>query len=123
GKRRWDGESIGRGSLTRRRLMSYRPYAPPAPLLIGYDPFSDLPQDHLARFVEAVAEEAITVAPDPPGPGPPPFDPRLPLKVLASGYATGIRSSRRQEQLCAESLPYLFLTRADTPGYRTLCRT
>ena len=30
--------------------MSYRPYAPPAPLLIGYDPFRDLPPDHLARL-------------------------------------------------------------------------
>jgi len=103
--------------------MSYRPYAPPSPLLIGYDPFRDLAPDHLARLVEAVVEEAITVPPDPPGPGQPPFDPRLPLKVLVYGYATGIRSSRRLAQLCAESLPYLFLTRGDTPGYRTLCRT
>ena len=30
--------------------MSYRPYPPPAPLLIGYDPFRDLPEDHLARL-------------------------------------------------------------------------
>src|SRR5436309_72970 len=103
--------------------MSYRPYPPPAPLLIGYDPFSDLPPDHLARLVEAVVEEAISVPLDPPSPGQPPFDPRLPLKVLAYGYATGIRSSRRLEQLCSESLPSLFLTRGDTPGYRTLCRT
>jgi transposase len=103
--------------------MSYRPYAPPAPLLIGYDPFCDLPPDHLARLVEAVVEEAITVPLDPPGPGQPPFDPRLPLKVLVYGYATGTRSSRRLEEWCAESLPYLYLTRGDTPGYRTLCRT
>jgi len=27
--------------------MSYRSYAPPAPLLFGYDPFRDLPKDHL----------------------------------------------------------------------------
>jgi transposase len=102
--------------------MAYRPYPPPAPLLFGYDPFTDLPADHLARFVDAVVEEAITVPPDPPGPGQPPFDPRLSLKVLVYGYATGVRSSRRLEQFCAESLPYLFLTRGDTPSYRTLCR-
>jgi transposase len=102
--------------------MSYRPYAPPAPLLIGYDPVCDLPQDHLARLVEAVVEEALTVPPHPPAPGNSPFDPRLPIKVLVYGYATGIRSSRRLEQYCAESLPYLFLTRGATPSYRTLCR-
>jgi transposase len=103
--------------------MSYRPYAPPAPLLIGYDPVCDLPPDHLARLVEAVVEESLTVPPPPPGPGQPPFDPRLPIKVLVYGYATGLRSSRRLEQACNESLPYLFLTRGDTPSYKTLCRT
>src|SRR5260370_42680412 len=103
--------------------MSYPPYAPPAPLLIGYDPVCDLPPDHLARLVEAVVEEAITVPRHPYGPGNAPFDPRLPIKVLVYGYATGVRSSRRLEQSCGESLPYLFLTRGDTPSYRTLCRT
>jgi hypothetical protein len=41
--------------------------------------------------------------------------------VLLYGYATGTRSSRRLEQQCRESLPFLFLTRGDTPSYRTLC--
>lgn len=103
--------------------MSYRPYAQPAPLLIGYDPVCDLPPDHLARLVEAVVEAAIAVPRHPHGRGNAPFDPRLPIKVLVYGYATGVRSSRRLEQSCGESLPYLFLTRGDTPSYRTLCRT
>src|SRR5437899_2043099 len=103
--------------------MSYRPHPSPSPLLIGYDPVCDLPSDHLARLVEAVVEEAITVAPHPRAPGNCPFDPRLPIKVLVYGYATGTRSSRRLEQHCRESLPYLFLTRGDTVSYRTLCRT
>jgi hypothetical protein len=103
--------------------MSYRPYAPPSPLLIGYDPVCDLPPDHLARLVEAVVEEAVAVPPHPPAPGNAPFDPRLPIQVLVYGYATGTRSSRRLEQFCTESLPYPFLTRGDTPSYRTLCRT
>jgi hypothetical protein len=102
--------------------MSYRPHPPPSPRLIGYDPVCDLPPDHLARLVEAVVEEALTVAPHPRVPGTCPYDPRLPIKVLIYGYATGTRSSRRLEQACAESLPYLFLTRGDTPSYRTLCR-
>lgn len=101
--------------------MSYRPYAPPAPLLIGYDPFRDLPADHLARLVELVVEASVSPGPRPAGPGQPPFDPRLPIKVLVYGYATGHRSSRQLERLCDESLPYLFLTRGDAPSYRTLC--
>jgi Transposase DDE domain/Transposase domain (DUF772) len=103
--------------------MSYRYYPPAGPLLIGYDPFCDLPADHLARLVEQVVEATVTGPPPPPGPGQPPFDPRLTLKVLVYGYATGTRSSRQLERLCQESLPYLFFTRGDTPSYKTLCTT
>ena len=98
--------------------MSYRYYPPAGPLLIGYDPFCDLPADHLARLVEQVVEATVTDPAPPPGPGQPPFDPRLTLKVLVYGYATGTRSSRQLERLCAESLPFLFLTRGDTPASR-----
>jgi hypothetical protein len=101
--------------------MSYRCYPPPAPLLFGYDPVRDLPPDHLARLVEQVVEASVTPPRRERGPGQPAFDPRLPIKVLVYGYATGQRSSRQLERLCAESLPYLFLTRGDTPSYRTLC--
>jgi hypothetical protein len=101
--------------------MSYRHYAAPTPLLFGYDPVRDLPPDHLARLVEQVVEASVSPPPRRHGPGQPAFDPRLPIKVLVYGYATGQRSSRPLERLCDESLPYLFLTRGDTPSYRTLC--
>ena len=101
--------------------MSYRRHDPPAPLLIGYDPVRDLPPDHLARLVEYVVEETVRPARHPAGPGQPAFDPRVCLKILLYGYATGIRSTRRLALLCHESLPYLFLTRGDGPCYRTLC--
>lgn len=101
--------------------MPYRPYGPPDPLLVGYDPQQELPADHLARLVEQVVEEAVQPPRREVSPGQPPFDPRLCLKVLLYGYATGVRSSRRLERLCRESLPFLFLTRGDTPSYRTLC--
>lgn len=101
--------------------MSYRHYPPVEPLLFGYDPSRDLPADHLARLVDAVVEECVTPVPKPHSAGQPEFDPRLLVKVLVYGYATGIRSSRVMERLCSESLPYLFLTRGDHPSYRTLC--
>jgi transposase len=101
--------------------VPYRPYPPATPSLVVRDPVVDLPADHLARLVDQVVDEAVHPPPRPPGPGQPPFDPRLTTKVLVYGYATGVRSSRRLEQLCDESLPYLFLTRGDTPSYGTLC--
>lgn len=103
-------------------MSDYRRYAPPAPLLIGYDPFRDLPLDHLARLVEHVVEATVV----PPRrvrskPGQPKYDPRLCVKVLVYSYCVGVRSSRVMERHCRESLPYLFLTRGDAPSYRTLC--
>lgn len=101
--------------------MSYRRYDPPTPRLLGYDPYFDLPPDHLARMVELVVEGAKLPLKLPGGPGQPAFNPKLPLKILLLGYATGIRSSRQLEQACNENLSYLFLTRGDTPCYRVLC--
>src|SRR5260221_7868704 len=102
-------------------VMGYRNYPPPSPKLIGYDPVRDLPADHLARLVELVVEECVEPQPKAHGRGQAEFDPRLLIKVLVYGYATGVRSSRRLEQNCDESLPYLYLSRGDTPSYRTLC--
>lgn len=101
--------------------MSYRRYDPPQFLLIGYDPVRDLPFDHLARLVEQVVEETVRPRPRSRQAGQPPYDPRLCVKVLVYSYCTGVRSSRIMERQCRESLPYLFLTRGDTPSYHTLC--
>lgn len=102
-------------------MSGYRRHSAPQAMLFGYDPVRDLPADHLARLVEAVVEDAVKPTPKGAKGGQPAYDPRLCLKVLLYGYCTGVRSSRRLEQNCRESLPYLFLTRNDTPSYRTLC--
>ena len=101
--------------------MGFREHPAPAPALFGYDPVRDLAADHLCRLVERVVEESIGPPPRTACPGQPAFDPRLPLKILVYGYAVGIRSSRALEANCRENLPFLFLTRGDSPSYRTLC--
>lgn len=100
--------------------MTYRPYSGPSPLLFGYDPLRDLPDDHLARLVEAVVEGASLPRRVRFGKGQPAFDPRLLAKVLVYGYAIGIRSSRMLERMCSDCLSFLFLTRGDTPSYHTI---
>jgi hypothetical protein len=102
-------------------MSQYRRYDPPSPLLIGYDPFRDLPLDHLARLVEQVVEETVTPPQRQRGAGQPPYDPRLCVKVLVYSYCIGVRSSRVMERNCQESLPYLYLTRGEAPSYHTLC--
>jgi len=103
--------------------MSYRPHGAPQPLLLGYDPFRDLPADHLARLVDRVVDEVVVVPPPSKYTGQPGYNPKVCIKVLIYGYATGVRSSRQLEQLCREHLAYLFLTRGEGPGYWTLCQT
>jgi transposase len=100
--------------------MPVKAHPPLSPRLIGYDPCVDLPADHVARFVDTLVDEHVRLVVKP-GPGQPSYDNRMLLKVLLYSYATGVRSSRRMEQNCAESLPYLLLTRGDRPSYRTLC--
>ena len=101
-------------------LMSYRSYPPPAPLLIGYDPFRDLPLDHLARLVDQVVEQTVRPRSAASARGSRPTT-RLCIKVLIYSYCIGTRSSRVMARQCEESLPFLFLTRGDTPSYHTLC--
>ena len=102
-------------------MSVYRDYPPSTPRLIGYDPHTDVPQKHLARLVDRVVDATVEPAVRTIGRGQPPFDPRLVLKVLLYAYCIGVRSSRQMERLCQESLPFLFLTRGDTPSYGTLC--
>jgi transposase len=101
--------------------VSYRAHSAPTAMFFGYDPVQDLPGNHLAWLVERVVEEALQHPALPLKKGQPAFDPRLCAKVLLYGYATGIRSSRQLERQCRENLPFLLLTRGDTPSYRTLC--
>src|SRR2546428_1228695 len=112
----------GRASTLRRRTpMPYRPYPPPLPLAAFRALIAELPADHLARLVEQVVEQVVVPTPRPPRKGNVPYDPRVSVKVLVYGYATGTRSSRQMERLCRENLAYLFLTRGQTPCYHTLC--
>src|SRR5438270_12114014 len=102
-------------------MQGYRRHSAPQTMLFGYDPVRDLPEDHLARLIERIVEATVRPRSKGTQDGQPAYDPRLCLKVLVYGYCTGVRSSRRLEQHCRESLPYLYLTRGDAPSYRTLC--
>ena len=90
------------------------------PLLIGYDPFTDLPDDHLARLVEDVVEMFVAPPPKALRPGQPERDPRVLLKVILYSCLTGVHSSRRMAQNCHENLAYLLLVRDDRPCHTAL---
>lgn len=102
-------------------MNGYKEHPPLGPLLIGLDPYTDLPEDHLARFVDEVVDMFVSPAPKPLVPGQPQRDPRVLIKVLIYSCLTRVYSSRRMAQNCCESLPYLLLVRDDRPCHTALC--
>lgn len=86
-----------------------------------------VPADHPARFVAAFVDEIDAAGWRELGVeieaiGAPAYHPRLLLSVWCYGFMTGVRSSRRLETACRESLPYLWLSGLQTPDHNTLWR-
>jgi hypothetical protein len=80
---------------------TFRRYDPDQLLLLSPSIQEWVAEGHLARFVSDLVEEAFDLAPVYAAyeeeRGFPPYDPRLMLKLLLYGYATGTASSRRLE--------------------------
>jgi len=105
---------------------TFRAYAPDQLLLMPPSLADWLPEDHLARFIDEVVETVLDLsaiyAAYEEARGGPPYDPRLMLKVLLYGYATGVRSSRRLERRCLEDVAFRFLGANQQPDFRSLAR-
>jgi len=101
---------------------------------IAYDPGQDLllppslqdwlPESHLAHFISDTVEsfdlsdwEADYDTKT--GSGAPPFAPRMMLKVLIYGYATGVFSSRKVAAKCVEDVAFRYLSAQLTPDFRS----
>ena len=88
-----------------------------------------IPADHPARFVAAFVDALdraawgeLGVAPDGAVRGAPGYHPRVLLGVWLYGFLSGVRSSRKLEGACRESLAYLWLTGWQRPDHNTLWR-
>lgn len=53
--------------------------------------------------------------------GRPAYHPRMMVKVLLWGYATGIRSSRKIEERLHQDVSFMWLSGMEKPDFRTLC--
>lgn len=102
--------------------MALRDYQPHQGHLFWSPPHDVLPKDHLCFIVDELVEQLdVSVLPDRSKTrGSPAYDPRLLIKVLFYGYATGTFSSRQLMRACREQLPYTFLTRQQYPDHRTI---
>ena len=81
-----------------------------------------LPEHHLARFVVDIVEQ-LNLKPLERayrGSGSAPFHPALQLSILVYGYATGVFSSRKLENVTYDSVAFRFVAADEHPDHDTL---
>lgn len=85
-----------------------------------------LPEEHLARVIDTLVEDTLDLtsllSSYVEERGYPPHDPRMMLKLLLYGYATGVCSSRKLERACHHDVAFRFLAGNQTPDYRSIAR-
>ena len=103
---------------------SYRPYMPEQGLLLPISLSEWLPEDHLAYFisdaVDALDLEAFHARYEGDGRRRQPFDPRMMVKVLIYGYASGVFSSRKMARKLHEDVAFRMLCANNYPAHRTI---
>jgi transposase/IS5 family transposase len=105
------------------RTKTFRPYDQDSLLLMPPSLHDWVDPDGLAAFLNDLVDE-LDLAPflaahDEPR-GMPPYHPRLMLKVLLYGYATGVTSSRRIEERLAADIGFMFLAGLARPDHKTI---
>lgn len=105
------------------RTKTFRPYDQDTILLMPPSLHDWVDPEGLPAFLNDLVDE-LDLAPflaahDEPR-GMPPYHPRLMLKVLLYGYATGVRSSRRIEDRLAADVNFMFLAGQARPDHKTI---
>ncbi len=105
------------------RTKTFRPYDQDTLLLMPPSLHDWVEPDGLAAFLNDLVDE-LDLAPflaahDEPR-GMPPYHPRLMLKVLLYGYATGVTSSRKLEERLAADINFMFLAGQARPDHKTI---
>src|SRR5450759_4777019 len=105
------------------RTKTFRPYDQDTLLLMPPSVRDWVATDSLPAFISDIVDE-LDLAPflaahDEPR-GMPPYHPRLMLKVLLYGYATGVTSSRKLEERLASDVGFMFLAGQARPDHKTI---
>jgi transposase len=105
---------------------TFRPYDPGQVLLMAPVLQDWVPEGDLAHFVSDLVEDSLDLsaiyASYESERGYPPYDPRLMLKLLIYGYATGTPSSRKLEQASYRDVAVRMLCADQHPDYRSIAR-
>jgi transposase/IS5 family transposase len=103
---------------------TFRPYTPEQSLLLPPSPRDWLPEGHLAYFlsdtVDALDLKAFYEPYEGDGRRNSPYDPRMMVKLLLFGYATGTFSSRKIAKKLHEDVAFRVLSGESFPAHRTI---
>ena len=104
---------------------TFRRYDPDQQLLLPEDLKEWVPAGHLAHhvsdLVDALDLGAFYARYEGDGRRNRPYDPRMVVKVLVYGYATGVFSSRKLARRLEEDVAFRMLAAGNFPKHRTLC--
>ena len=104
---------------------TFRPYEPDQMLLLSPDLHDWLPEGHFAHHVSDLVDGldlgVFYVAYEGDGRRNAPYEPRMMVKVLLYGYATGVFSSRGMARKLEEDVAFRVLGAGNFPSHRTLC--
>lgn len=99
----------------------FRAYHPDQPVLLPGHLNDWVGEDDLAQLISQIVDDVLDLdeiyASYTSTKGQPPYDPRMMLKVLLLGYATGIRSSRAMENACRLRIDFRMLTGGEVPNF------
>ena len=103
---------------------TYRQYAPDQILLLPPSLHEWLPKDRMAHFINDVVD-SLDISPimreyERSARGYPPYHPRMMVKILIYGYATGVFSSRKIARKVVEDVAFRMLAAQNTPDFRTI---
>lgn len=103
---------------------TFRPYNPEQTPALPSSPLSWLPEDHLAFFISDTVDNLdLSLFYEPyegDGRRNSPFEPRMMIKILLYGYATGTFSSRKLAKKLYEDVAFRFLAGENFPTHRTI---
>lgn len=99
----------------------FRDYHPDQPVLLPGHLDEWVADDDLAVLIFQVVDDVLDLddiyASYVSTKGQPPYDPRMMLKVLLLGYATGMRSSRAMEKACRLRIDFRLITGGEVPNF------
>lgn len=102
--------------------MPLRPYNQEQVFLLPPSLNEWVRRDHPARVFSEIIERIDTsLFREPKGEGRPAYHPKMMLKVLLWGYATGVRASRKIEEKLQRDVVFMWLAGLEQPDFRTLC--